>query len=329
MPLQERRSNLTKKKKRRRLKKKWRYRFSLLGIILLLWLILGPIKGHFLHKQESKEATSVTTVKKKKTSPTRKSVKQTFVKATNHDINLYQDADLNSDVLELVPPGEIFNYQSVKDDFYLVTSNKGNTGYISKNEASKFTKKMYQPIHTLKNAIIVLNPGHGGQDSGASSIDEQYFEKDMTVAMAKVVKKTLEKAGAKVYLTHTSSSKYVYLDDITQFSMDKNADVFLSIHFDAADIDNQYSGIKTYCYYNKYQNLAESMNHAFDNLPLDNLGIDYGNFEVIRETTQPALLLELGYMNNEKDLAYITSKDYRQKVADDIVKGLKNYFKNN
>lgn len=320
---------MAKKKRRRRLKKKWRYRFTLLGIILLIWLILGPIKGHFLHKQESKEATSVTTSNKKKTSSPRKLVKKTFVKATDQEVNLYQDADLNSDVLELVPPGEIFNYQSVKDDFYLVTSNKGNTGYISKNEASKFTKKMYQPIHTLKNAIIVLNPGHGGQDSGASSINEQYYEKDMTVAMAKVVKKTLEKAGAKVYLTHTSSSKYVYLDDITQFSMDKNADVFLSLHFDAADIDNQYSGIKTYCYYNKYQNLAESMNHAFDNLPLDNLGIYYGNFEVIRETTQPALLLELGYMNNEKDLAYISSKDYRQKVADDIVKGLKNYFKNN
>ena len=320
---------MTKKKKKRRLKKKWRYRFSLLGIILLLWLILGPIKGHFLHKQESKEATSVTTVKKKKTSPTRKSMKQTFVKATNHDINLYQDADLNSDVLELVPPGEIFNYQGVKDDFYLVTSNKGNTGYISKNEASKFTKKMYQPIHTLKNAIIVLNPGHGGQDSGASSIDEQYFEKDMTLAMAKVVKKTLEKAGAKVYLTHTSSSKYVYLDDVTKFSMDKNADVFLSIHFDAADVDNQYSGVKTYYYYNKYQNLAQSISHQFDNLPLNNLGIEQGNFEVIRETTQPSLLLELGYPNNEKDLAYITSNDYREKIANDIVKGLENFFNNN
>lgn len=320
---------MTKKKKKRRLKKKWRYRFSLLGIILLLWLILGPIKGHFLHKQESKEATSVTTVKKKKTSLTRKSVNQTFVKATNHDINLYQDADLNSDVLELVPPGEIFNYQGVKDDFYLVTSNKGNTGYISKNEASKFTKKMYQPIHTLKNAIIVLNPGHGGQDSGASSIDEQYFEKDMTLAMAKVVKKTLEKAGAKVYLTHTSSSKYVYLDDVTKFSMDKNADVFLSIHFDAADVDNQYSGVKTYYYYNKYQNLAQSISHQFDNLPLNNLGIEQGNFEVIRETTQPSLLLELGYLNNEKDLAYITSNDYREKIANDIVKGLENFFNNN
>lgn len=320
---------MTKKKKRRRLKKKWRYRFSLLGIILLLWLILGPIKGHFLHKQESKEATSVTTVKKKKTSLTRKSVNQTFVKATNHDINLYQDADLNSDVLELVPPGEIFNYQGVKDDFYLVTSNKGNTGYISKNEASKFTKKMYQPIHTLKNAIIVLNPGHGGQDSGASSIDEQYFEKDMTLAMAKVVKKTLEKAGAKVYLTHNSSNKYIYLDDVTKFSMDKNADVFLSIHFDAADVDNQYSGVKTYYYYNKYQNLAQSISHQFDNLPLNNLGIEQGNFEVIRETTQPSLLLELGYLNNEKDLAYITSNDYREKIANDIVKGLENFFNNN
>lgn len=320
---------MTKKKKRRRLKKKWRYRFSLLGIILLLWLILGPIKGHFLHKQESKEATSVTTVKKKKTSPTRKSVKQTFVKATNHDINLYQDADLNSDVLELVPPGEIFNYQSVKDDFYLVTSNKGNTGYISKNEASKFTKKMLQPIHTLKNAIIVLDAGHGGDDIGASSINKKYYEKDMTIAMVKVIKKALENAGAKVYLTHNSSNKYIYLDDVTKFSMDKNADVFLSIHFDAADVDNQYSGVKTYYYYNKYQNLAQSISHQFNNLPLNNLGIEQGNFEVIRETTQPSLLLELGYLNNEKDLAYITSNDYREKIANDIVKGLENFFNNN
>ena len=137
---------MAKKKKRRRLKKKWRYRFTLLGIILLIWLILGPIKGHFLHKQESKEATSVTTSNKKKASSPRKLVKKTFVKATDQEVNLYQDADLNSDVLELVPPGEIFNYQSVKDDFYLVTSNKGNTGYISKNEASKFTKKIYSFI---------------------------------------------------------------------------------------------------------------------------------------------------------------------------------------
>lgn len=319
---------MTKKKKKRRLKKKWRYRFSLLGILLLLWLIFGPIKGHLLHKPEKKETTTVTTVKKKKI-PQRKAEEKSFVKVTSRDINLYQNADATSQILEAVSPGEIFNYQGVKDDFYLVTSNKGNTGYISKNEASKFTKKMYQPIHTLKNAIIVLNPGHGGQDSGASSIDEQYFEKDMTLAMAKVVKKTLEKAGAKVYLTHTSSSKYVYLDDVTKFSMDKNADVFLSIHFDAADVDNQYSGVKTYYYYNKYQNLAQSISHQFDNLPLNNLGIEQGNFEVIRETTQPSLLLELGYLNNEKDLAYITSNDYREKIANDIVKGLENFFNNN
>ncbi|MCJ0590242.1 N-acetylmuramoyl-L-alanine amidase family protein, partial [Enterococcus cecorum] len=90
-----------------------------------------------------------------------------------------------------------------------------------------------------------------------------------------------------------------------------------------------YSGVKTYYYYNKYQNLAQSISHQFDNLPLNNLGIEQGNFEVIRETTQPSLLLELGYLNNEKDLAYITSNDYREKIANDIVKGLENFFNNN
>ncbi|CAI3391755.1 N-acetylmuramoyl-L-alanine amidase family protein [Enterococcus cecorum] len=188
---------------------------------------------------------------------------------------------------------------------------------------------MLQPIHTLKNAIIVLDAGHGGDDIGASSINKKYYEKDMTIAMVKVIKKALENAGAKVYLTHNSSNKYIYLDDVTKFSMDKNADVFLSIHFDAADVDNQYSGVKTYYYYNKYQNLAQSISHQFDNLPLNNLGIEQGNFEVIRETTQPSLLLELGYLNNEKDLAYITSNDYREKIANDIVKGLENFFNNN
>ena len=44
---------------------------------------------------------------------------------------------------------------------------------------------------------------------------------------------------------------------------------------------------------------------------------------------QPSLLLELGYLNNEKDLAYITSNDYREKIANDIVKGLENFFNNN
>lgn len=319
---------MAKKKKKRRLKKKWRYRFSLLGILLLLWLIFGPIKGHLLHKPEKKETTTVTTVKKKKI-PQRKTEEKSFVKVTSRDINLYQNADATSQILEAVSPGEIFDYQGMENDFYLVSTNQGFTGYVSKSDASKFTKKMLQPIHTLKNAIIVLDAGHGGDDIGASSINKKYYEKDMTIAMVKVIKKALENASAKVYLTHNSSNKYIYLDDVTKFSMDKNADVFLSIHFDAADVDNQYSGVKTYYYYNKYQNLAQSISHQFDNLPLNNLGIEQGNFEVIRETTQPSLLLELGYLNNEKDLAYITSNDYREKIANDIVKGLENFFNNN
>ncbi|MEO5301040.1 N-acetylmuramoyl-L-alanine amidase [Enterococcus cecorum] len=261
--------------------------------------------------------------------PQRKAEEKSFVKVTSRDINLYQNADATSQILEAVSPGEIFDYKGMENDFYLVSTNQGFTGYVSKSDASKFTKKMLQPIHTLKNAIIVLDAGHGGDDIGASSINKKYYEKDMTIAMVKVIKKALENAGAKVYLTHNSSNKYIYLDDVTKFSMDKNADVFLSIHFDAADVDNQYSGVKTYYYYNKYQNLAQSISHQFDNLPLNNLGIEQGNFEVIRETTQPSLLLELGYLNNEKDLAYITSNDYREKIANDIVKGLENFFNNN
>ena len=158
------------------------------------------------------------------------------------------------------------------------------------------------------------------------SNDEIFYEKDMSMAMAKTVQKALEKAGAKVILTHESSDQYIYLDDINKLSMEKGADVFLSFHFDSADYANYGTGITTYYYYDKYKDLAQDINEQLQNLGLENRGIQYASYEVLRETTQPSLLLELGYMNNDTDIQYITSPDYRQKVAEDIVKGLEKYF---
>ena len=207
-----------------------------------------------------------------------------------------------------------------------MTTNKGNHGFVSYEDVTKFTRPISQKWQSLENAIIVLDPGHGGDDAGAMSNDEKYYEKDMSMAMAKTVQKALEKAGAKVILTHESSDQYIYLDDINKLSMEKRADVFLSFHFDSADYANYGTGITTYYYYDKYKDLAQDINEQLQNLGLENRGIQYASYEVLRETTQPSLLLELGYMNNDTDIQYITSPDYRQKVAEDIVKGLEKYF---
>ncbi|MHC5218100.1 N-acetylmuramoyl-L-alanine amidase family protein [Enterococcus sp. LJL128] len=61
-------------------------------------------------------------------------------------------------------------------------------------------------------------------------------------------------------------------------------------------------------------------------LPLDNRGVEAGNFHVLRENTRPALLLELGYMNNDYDLAAFTTKNYQQQVAEGLLEGMTEYL---
>ena len=104
---------MVKKKKRRRLKKKWRYRFSLLAILLALWLILGPIRHHFFTPTAKSETTTTTTAKKqKKKIPKHTWTEQTFLKVAERNINLYTNADKNSAIIEPIPAGEILSYQT-------------------------------------------------------------------------------------------------------------------------------------------------------------------------------------------------------------------------
>ncbi|MGC3017516.1 N-acetylmuramoyl-L-alanine amidase family protein, partial [Enterococcus faecium] len=78
------------------------------------------------------------------------------------------------------------------------------------------------------------DPGHGGNDTGALSKDEQTEEKDITLSTAIKVKKALEDAGPTVYLTHTTD-ELVQLGDKCDYSEEKKADVFISLHADSTE----------------------------------------------------------------------------------------------
>lgn len=197
---------------------------------------------------------------------------------------------------------------------------------MSKTQATLFSQTIHATPSSLKQAVIVLNPGHGGDDVGAMSNDENYYEKDVTLSTAKAVKKALEEAGATVIMTR-ATNQTESLDSITEKAMTNQADVFISFHFDSTDYANSASGVTTYYYYNAYQQLAQMVNQQLSQLlPLENRGIEFGDFEVIRETTQPSLLLELGYMNNDIDLQTFLTTSYQNKVAKAIVNGLTQYF---
>lgn len=184
------------------------------------------------------------------------------------------------------------------------------------------------PIEKLSDATIVIDAGHGGADSGALSIKNK-MEKKYTLLYAKELEQKLEGYGAKVYMTR-SSDKTVSLSSRPILAQQVHADAFISIHFDSCDQPNAASGFTTYYYHTgKSLRLARCINQSFGALGLENRGVDKGDFLVIRDNTQPSVLLEMGYINTQKDFDNISDPSYRSEAMDDVVKGLKKFIENN
>lgn len=181
------------------------------------------------------------------------------------------------------------------------------------------------PLNSLSDATIVIDAGHGGHDSGALS-NSKKEEKVYTLRYAKQVAKKLRLRGAKVYLTR-AEDQTVSLGARPRLAEQVHADAFISFHFDSAPQANVASGYTTY-YLNKGPSLklANTINGHFEDLGLDNRGVDLGDFLVIRDNSRPAVLLEMGYINSERDFEKIKSHAYQNKVTSQVVAGLKDYF---
>lgn len=173
----------------------------------------------------------------------------------------------------------------------------------------------------LKGKTIVLDPGHGGSDQGASSsTPSKSLEKNYTLKTAKELKKLLNKEGAHVKMTR-SNDKYVSLDD-----RNIKGDAFISIHNDALDSSNA-NGVTVYWFKDKQESLAQTLNSAIQKKALlTDRGSRQQNYQVLRQTDIPAVLLELGYISNPTDESMINDQLHRQVVEQAIVDGLKQYF---
>lgn len=188
---------------------------------------------------------------------------------------------------------------------------------ISQNEAPLITT-------TLSEATIVIDPGHGGTDPGA--LGSFVYEKEVTLSTAEQVAKKLEQAGANVILTRTDDES-VSLEERVWMSNSYQADLFISLHYDSTPEGVFGTGFTTYYYNGNDSYLAELMNDKLgQNLPLQNNGVAFGDYLVLRENSQPSLLLELGYMNNDDDAYTFDNNYYRDLVADSIFAALTEYF---
>ncbi|WP_232222940.1 N-acetylmuramoyl-L-alanine amidase [Jeotgalibaca sp. PTS2502] len=250
------------------------------------------------------------------------------VTITSERVNLRIGPSLNDDVVYTASQGESFTFSRSVGDFYEIILTDGSQAYVANwlVDLSGESSQAEAPVitTTLSEATIVIDPGHGGSDPGA--LGSYVYEKDVTMSTAEQLAEKLEAVGANVILTRTTDAS-VSLDERVWISNSYRADLFISLHYDSTPEGMSASGFTTYYYDNTDSYLADLVNSKLaQNLPLPNNGVAFGDYLVLRENTQPALLLELGYMNNDSDAAVFDNNYYRDLVSTSILQALTEYF---
>src|SRR6059058_2138463 len=169
---------------------------------------------------------------------------------------------------------------------------------------------------------IVIDPGHGGFDRGGIP-GQRVPEKIMTLDVALRLKPILEKAGYKVIMTR-STDIFVPLGTRVAIANSYPNAIFLCIHFNSASHSGA-SGIETYFYSTESAPLAASIHSAVvGGAPSENRGVRRRGYFVLRRTTVPAVLVECGFLTNPTEAQFAQSSDYRQKLAQEIARGILN-----
>lgn len=181
--------------------------------------------------------------------------------------------------------------------------------------------------------VICIDPGHGGSDPGACHHGMR--ESDLNLDIALRLRALLQKAGWNVIMTRTTdrdvsfagSSDSRELGDRANIANSMNAQIFVSIHNNASTSPSQ-NGTSTHYYKDIDLPLAQVLHsHIVSAIRLRDNGVRRDGFFVARHTRMPAALLELGFMSNPSDAAFLGNPQFRQRCAEGIFNGLMAYAK--
>jgi len=225
---------------------------------------------------------------------------------------------------------------------------KGNGAWI--REIKEETSSNELPFATSNyQKVIFLDPGHGGKDPGAQYLGLK--EKDLNLEVSKLLKTKLESLGYTVIMSRSTDVFVDFVTERSKMSNETNADMFISIHFNATGhgLDSGEDGIQTYMY-QPTGNIPSVINKKWHDNPTrlkysyklgsyihqsvlkktqaKDAGLLAKSFAVLRETNKPAVLLELGYMDDSKESQKIRTKEYQQKLVDGIIQGIQQYYNN-
>lgn len=182
--------------------------------------------------------------------------------------------------------------------------------------------------------LIALSNGHGINTPGKRTPkfkDGSFMhEYEFNSAVVKYLDILLKNNGFDTLLV-SPTDEDIPLKQRTDLANDNNVDLFISVHVNAYGSGdwNNTGGIETYVY--KFGGEAEKLarlvhKNLLKGTPLPDRKVKEANFHVLRETKMPAILVECGFMTNEKEAKLLISDKYRQECAEEIAQGICEYY---
>ncbi|NEO87054.1 MAG: N-acetylmuramoyl-L-alanine amidase, partial [Spirulina sp. SIO3F2] len=176
--------------------------------------------------------------------------------------------------------------------------------------------------------LVVIDPGHGGRDPGAIGIGG-LREKDVVLPISLEISRTLQRQGVQVIMTR-SDDRYVTLAGRTQIANRARADIFVSIHANAISLSRpDVNGVETY-YYTSGGRLAQTIHQSIlNNVSIGNRGVKRARFYVLRHSSMPAVLVEVGFVTGRQDAPRLANPAFRSQMAQAIARGILLYLQQN
>ena len=198
-----------------------------------------------------------------------------------------------------------------------------------------FINTKVNALMPLSGKIIVIDPGHGGKDPG--TINDTIYEKDINLAISKALEIELSKVGATVILTREDDydlakpnarwRKKSDFDNRINLINNSNANLYLSIHLNYLTNESYY-GPQVFYDLEENKNLAQIIQKTLN----ENLKTDREIKKIPNKTymydklTIPGVLIECGFLSNEKEKSNLITEEYQQKIASFITDAIISYF---
>lgn len=209
-------------------------------------------------------------------------------------------------------------------------------GYSAEYDANgNLVITVHNKINSLAGSVILLDPGHGGSDSGALGYNGSIYESQMNFANAVELKNELESRGAAVYLTRYDDLK-VTLEERKAMTYSLKPDLYISLHCDGSE-DKSIYGTSAYYFkpmsqplagaiYDEMSQMYQSYMYSPDKAQNALRGCRYHPFSVTRVEDCPSVLIEVGYITNDEECAKFTNEETRKKTAVAIANGIEKYI---